>query len=330
MWNISFLFHGRRNETMNFDAFPSGFKIAVVGPGAVGCYYGGKLARHGMNIHFLMRSDFETVKKNGLQIRSPDGDFHLANVNAASSPEEIGPCDLVLIALKTTANKTLEKLIPPLLKENTALLTLQNGFGNEDFLAERFGADRVMGGLCFVCLNRVAPGVVEHYGHGALSIGEFGRPPQPRTRQIVGEFHQTGINSRLVDDLVTERWRKLVWNVPFNGLSIAAGKITTDQILADDGLRALAGNLMAEVIAAAGKEGHPIPHEFIEEQISRTYNMGAYKPSSLIDYAAGHEVEVESIWGEPYRRGLRAGAEVGRLEALYFLLKKLTALPQPS
>lgn len=310
---------------MDFAAFPPGYKIAVVGSGAVGCYYGGRLAEHGRNVHFLMRGDLEAVKKNGLQVRSPDGDFHLTNVNAHGSTDEIGACDLVLISVKTTSNENLTRLIPPLLHERTALLTLQNGFGNEDFLAEHFGAERVMGGLCFVCLNRVAPGVVEHYGHGTLSIGEFGRTPQPRTEQVVSEFRECGIETRLVENLATERWRKLVWNVPFNGLSIAAGKITTDQILADEGLLTLTKNLMREVIGAAAKEGHEIPASFIDKQISRTLEMGAYKPSSLIDYAEGRAVEVESIWGEPYRRGLRAGAEVGRLEALYFLLKKITA-----
>jgi 2-dehydropantoate 2-reductase len=309
---------------MSFEAFGRGYKIAVVGSGAVGCYYGAKLAQCGGNVHFLMRNDLEAVKKNGLQIRSPGGDFHLAQVNACGSTEEIGACDLVLIALKTTANKALEKLIPPLLKENTALLTLQNGFGNEDFLAERFGAERVMGGLCFVCLNRTAPGIVEHFGYGTLSVGEFGRGAQARTRQVVEDFKATGIVTRLVENLATERWRKLVWNVPFNGLSIAGGGITTDLILADEGLQLLTRNLMAEVIEAAGKEGHVIPQEFIEEQVVRTVKMDAYKPSSLIDYLEGREVEVESIWGEPYRRGLRSGASVGRLEMLYYLLKKIT------
>lgn len=310
---------------MNFDAFPPNYKIAVVGSGAVGCYYGGRLANRGFNVHFLMRRDLEAVRKNGLQVRSPDGNFHLAKVNAFGSTGEIGPVDLVLISLKTTANGDLEKLIPPLLHENTALMTLQNGFGNEAFLAERFGPERVMGALCFVCLNRVAHGVVEHYGHGTISIGEYGRFSQGRTRQIVEAFCESGINARLVDDLENERWRKLVWNVPFNGLAIAAGKATTDEILFDEGLRSLARKLMDEVIDAAGREGHHIPAEFAEEQINRTYNMGAYKPSSLIDYAEGREVEVESIWGEPYRRGIRAGGEMPRLEMLYFLLKRLTS-----
>jgi 2-dehydropantoate 2-reductase len=182
-----------------------------------------------------------------------------------------------------------------------------------------------MGGLCFVCLNRTAPGIVEHFGYGALSIGEFGREPQARTRLVVDDFKATGIATRLVENLATERWRKLVWNVPFNGLTIAAGGITTDLVIADEGLRSLCRDLMAEVIGAAGREGHVIPHEFIEEQVARTLKMGAYKPSSLIDYLEGREVEVESIWGEPCRRGLRSGAAVGRLEMLYYLLRKLTS-----
>lgn len=312
---------------MSFEAFEPGYKIAVIGAGAVGCYYGGKLAQAGGNVHFLMRSDLAAVKQNGLTIHSPDGNFHLDPVHAYATTEEIGPCDLVVIAVKTTSNAVLEKLIPPLLKENTALLTLQNGLGNEEFLAQRFGEKRIMGGLCFVCLNRTAPGVIEHYGYGTLSIGEFGREGQPRTRKVVEDFTATGIKTRLVENLATERWRKLVWNVPFNGLSIAGGGITTDLILADEGLLKLTRGLMEEVIAAAGNDGHAIPREFIEEQVKRTYKMDAYKPSSLIDYLDGREVEVESIWGEPYRRGVASGTAMGRLETLYYLLKKITRTP---
>ena len=308
---------------MSFAPFPPGYKIAVVGSGAVGCYYGGRLAQHGRNVHFLMRSDLAAVKKNGLTVRSPDGNFQLPHVNASADVAEIGPCDLVIISVKTTSNPDLLRLLPPLLHAETALLTLQNGLGNEEFLAEHFGAERVMGGLCFVCLNRVGHGTVEHYGHGSLSVGEFSRTPQPRTDQVAGEFRECGIKVRTVEALAAERWRKLVWNVPFNGLSIAAGGITTDQILADEGLLTLLRNLMREIIGIAAKEGHIIPESFIDVQVDRTVGMGAYKPSSLIDFADGRAVEVESIWGEPYLRGLQACAEVGRLEALYFLLKKL-------
>lgn len=299
-------------------------KFAVIGSGAVGCYYGGRLAQNGAEVHFLMRSDLAAVKERGLRIHSGENGFHLENVNAHGSTAEIGPSDVVLIALKTTSNAALEQLVPPLLKKDTCIVTLQNGLGNEEFLAERFGAERVLGGICFVCLNRTAPGVIEHYGHGSLSIGEFQRPPVVRTHEIVEYFRRGGVETRL-EKLMEERWRKLVWNIPFNGLSIAAGSRNVGEILADEGLQTLVKQMMAEVIDAAGRLGHRIPPDFIEEQIRRTIPMGFYQPSSLIDYDLGREVEVESIWGEPCRRALAAGARVPRLEMLYGLLKSLAA-----
>ena len=312
--------------------FPRNPRIAVVGSGAVGCYYGGKLAATGQDVHFLMRADLETVREQGLLIRSTETpEIRLPQVQAYASPEEIGPVDVVLIALKTTANDALEQLIPPLLHAGTALVTLQNGLGNEAFLAEHFGAERIMGALCFVCLNRVAPGVIEHYGHGAISIGEYHRALQPRTLALTEALRNAGIAASAVENLLTERWRKLVWNIPFNGLSIAAGSLTTDLILADPGLQQLTRGLMQEVVAIAAARGHEIPADYIDFQIERTRPMGAYRPSSLIDYQEGRPVEVESIWGEPLREARRAGVDAGRLEALYYLIAQLAAarLKQP-
>ena len=298
----------------------------MVGSGAIGCYYGGKLAAIGHDVHFLMRADLEAVHANGLTLRSTEAPtVHLAKVNAYGGTAEIGPVDLVIVAVKTTSNEALETLIPPLLHPGTALITLQNGLGNEAFLADRFGAGRVMGALCFVCLNRVAPGVIEHYGHGTISIGEFNGPPRERSRALAAALRETGVEANVVDNLITERWRKLLWNIPFNGLCIAAGGITTAEILADPGLEQLVHGLMGEILEIATATGHAIPASYAEYQVARTRPMGAYKPSSLLDWRAGHPVEVESIWGEAYRQARESGVKAGRLEALYFLLKKITA-----
>jgi len=311
---------------MDLSDSPYKPRIAVVGSGAVGCYYGGKLAAAGHDVHFLMRADLDAVRKNGLRIRSTEApEMILSNVNAYGSTGEIGPVDLVLIALKTTSNEALDTLIPPLLHPGTMLVTLQNGLGNEDYLSTHFGVRRVMGALCFVCLNRVAPGVIQHFGHGTISIGEYRGLAKPRTHQLAGALREAGIEANVVDDLITERWRKLVWNVPFNGLSIAAGEITTDLILADPGLEELVRGLMREVVAIAAAHGHDIPASYIDFQIERTLPMGSYHPSSLLDYWAGLPVEVESIWGEPLREAQKIGLDAGRLEALYYLLKRLTA-----
>lgn len=299
------------------------FRIAVIGAGAIGCYYGGKLAQYGRDVHFLMRGDLDVVRKRGLRIRSKGENIHLAKVNAYRSTEEIGPCDLVIVTLKTTSNADLPLLLPPLLHEQTMILTFQNGLGSEEFLAENFGADRVLGGLCFVCLNRVEPGVIEHYDTGRLAIGEFGRYPRPRTHDIAWEFKRCGIVCSVVADLTLERWRKLVWNIPFNGLSVAAGGIHTGAILADDGLRQLTVELMDETIAIANRCGQPLPTAAALELMKRTESIGAYKSSTLIDYLAGRPLEIEAIWGEPLRRGKAAGVTTPRLEMLYRLLVSL-------
>ena len=298
--------------------------MAVVGSGALGSYYGAKLARQGANVRFLMRADLAAVRRDGLRIHEHGAEWTVP-AQAFGSTAEIGPVDLVIIGLKTTGNDGLERLIPPLLHDGTMLLTLQNGLGNEEYLAQRWGAERVLGGLCFVCLNRVAPGVIEHYGHGTLSLGEYGRAPMERTRGIGGLFSAAGVETHVVENLITERWRKLVWNIPFNGLSIATGGRTCDLLLADAGLQKQVRALMLETISAAGALGHGIPESFIDFQIERTYPMGPYKPSSLIDWQEGRVVEVESIWGEPWRQGSAAGAELPRLELLYRLLQQLTA-----
>ena len=299
-------------------------KIAVVGAGAVGCYYGGLLAHAGRDVHFLMRADLDAVRVNGLTIVTRGETLRLPRVQAFATTREIGTCDLVIVALKATANAALEELLPPLLGPETAVLTLQNGLGNEEFLASRWGTERVMGALCFVCLNRTAPGVIEHYDHGTLSVGEYRRAPAARTHAIAEAFRAAGIDARAVENLVTERWRKLLWNIPFNGLAIAAGGATVADVLADDGLRSLARRLMDETLDAARRLGHDIPDDFADFQIERSRSMGAYKPSSLLDWRAGLPVEVEAIWGEPWRQGAATGASMARLETLYRLLKCLT------
>ena len=309
---------------MGKQALP-GFRIAIVGAGAIGSYYGAKLANFGRDVHFLMRSDLPEVRRSGIHIRSKTGNIHVAKVNCYASSGEIGACDLVLIALKTTSNADLLHLLPPLLDATTMLLTLQNGLGNEEFLAEHFGAERVLGGLCFVGLNRVAPGVIEHYAGGRIILAEHTGYPKPQTHDVAWEFKRCGIVCTVAENLGFERWRKLVWNIPFNGLAVAAGGIDTAAILRDDRLRARALALMDEVIAGANACGYALPTALVLKQIQATKAMPVYKPSTLIDFEAGKAIELEAIWGEPLRRAKAAGAQMPELERLYAELRELDA-----
>ena len=294
-------------------------KIAVVGSGAVGGYYGAKIAQK-HDVSFLMRRDLEAVRENGLKIESCDGDFHLPDARAFGSTEEIGPVDLVLIAVKTTSNEVIPTLIPPLLESDTILLTLQNGLGNEEYLNHLFPDQPLMGGLCFVCINRGEPGTIQHLAHGKVEMGEYTNSGVAES--ILKLFQESDIHTQLLSDLGLARWRKLVWNVPFNGLSIAGGGIDTQKILSDPNLFERTTRLMHEIISSAASHGFEIKANFVDTNIERTRSMGPYQPSSLVDFLAGREVEVESIWGEPLRRSQAKGVATPELEKLYLEIRE--------
>jgi 2-dehydropantoate 2-reductase len=298
-------------------------RIVIVGAGAIGSYYGAKLAHGGSDVHFLMRGDLSEIHSFGLRVRGKGENFHVAKVNCYTSTEEIGPCDLVLVAVKATSNGDLVGLIPPLLHERTMLLTLQNGLGNEEFLGDHFGLERVLGGLCFICVTRISRTQVEAYDRGTLVIGEYGRTASKRAYMIAAQFTGCGINCSVTEDLALERWRKLVWNIPFNGLSVLAGGMSTAEILANEDMRRATRALMGEVIVAANQHGHALDKAVAEELIKRTETVDAFKPSTLADWEEGKPLEVEAIWGEPLRRAAAAGAKTPRLEVVYALLKSL-------
>jgi len=324
-------------------------KIAVVGCGAVGSYYGANLARAGADVHFLLRSDYEVVRRQGVLVRSHQGGFRV-RPKCARSAADIGPVDLVLIGLKSTANAEFAKLLPPLVSLKTAILTLQNGLGNEEELARLFSVDQILGGLCFVCLNRLAPGLVHHIAHGRIIVGEFRRWPEPRTHDIAALFRNAGIPCNVTDDLARTHWEKLTWNIPFNGLGVgsAAGLdavisghcptgigqlgpcLTTDKLLADTHWANLVLGLMHEVIAAAGALGFAVPVSLADKQIDRTRSMGAYKASTLIDFERHMPLELESLFLEPLRQAKSSGVLVPRLEALCSLLQQLDHLSENS
>lgn len=301
--------------------------IAVVGSGALGLYYGGRLARAGADAAFLARGDLGVLRERGVEVRAPDVNFTLppGSVKIAASPEEIGPVDLVLVALKATANDQLARLLPPLLGPRTTVLNLQNGLGVDEQVAAVAGAGRTVGGLCFVCVNRVAPGVAECTMAGHIVAGEFAGEPTERTRALAELFKAAGVKMSVSESLADVRWRKLVWNVPFNGLAVARGGITTDVILQSAEMEAEVWALMREVQAAASAHGVAIPEDFVVNQVERTRPMGPYKPSTMIDYVEGRPLEVELIWGEPLRRAKAKGVPTPRLEALYAELLALNA-----
>src|SRR5207247_5481834 len=173
---------------------------------------------HGHYVHFLLRSDYDHVRAHGLRIRSVAGDFELPaeRIRVYADPAAMPKVDLVIVTLKSTENHQFPRLIPPLLHEKTTILTLQNGLGNEQELAELFGAARIVGGVAFVCINRTAPGGIEHLDHGFIRLGEFSPVSggaQHRVLALTNIFTAAGVRASAVDDLLAARWDKLAWNI---------------------------------------------------------------------------------------------------------------------
>jgi len=297
-------------------------KIGIIGSGALGLYYGAVLQRSGEDVHFLLRRDYQAIKKKGLHVYSPSGDFYLPQLSGYQSPEEIGIVDLVIVGLKTISNHHLIELTTPLIGENTAILTLQNGLGNEELLAEAFGPEKVLGGVAFLCSNRGEPGIVHHLGEGKIILGEFSGGFSQRSQDLAKMFQSAGVTCSAVNDLRRARWEKLVWNVPFNGLCALLEKDVTD-LLNHPPSKKLVRELMLEIISGANAQ--PLEEEidgaaFSQHMISFTENMDHYRPSMMIDREEGRPLELEAIYKIPLQHAKAAGVEMPKVEMLYSLL----------
>ena len=304
-------------------------KVALVGPGAVGGYYGAMLANNDHDVHFLFRSTFDAVQSKGLFLvhHAENGRKEsVEGLQAHSSTDSIGVCDWVIVAAKATANAELVNVLRPLVDENTNLLTLQNGMGNVEILSHAFGSDRtILAGLCFTCINRTAPHVIESLLPGYVQFGEFEQSISEEGMKMVHAFESSGVKVRVAESLDEALWRKLCWNVPFNGLAIAGGGITTDLILADPALKKRSHELMLEIQKGAKAYGIEIEDAFLDRQFQLTEPMGPYKPSSLIDFIEGKPVEVDAIWGEALLRGEAKAVEMPELKKLLQELRKATS-----
>ena len=297
-------------------------RIGIVGSGALGLYYGAMLQRSGQDVHFLLRRDYQAIQKEGLQVYSCNGDFHLPQVAAYLTPQDMGPVDLVIVGLKTISNHHLIELVRPLLGAKTAILTLQNGLGNEELLAAAFGDEHVLGGVAFLCSNRGEPGSVHHLGEGKIRLGEFAGGVTPRSRKLAEMFQTAGVSCDAVSDLRRARWEKLVWNMPFNGLSALLEQDVTD-ILHHSPSKELVKNLMFEVISAANAQGLETPIDklnFSEQLISFTENMDHYQPSMMIDRAEGRPLELEAIYAVPLQHAEAVGVSMPQIKMLFTLL----------
>ena len=298
-------------------------KIAIIGTGAIGGYYGGLLVKGGHEVHFLLNSDFEYVSKNGLSIDSPDGSFILPKVNCWKSTKDVPECNLVIICLKTTSNQLLAKILPPLLSNKPDILTLQNGLGNEEVIQKFAEGCHIFGGLCSVAVNKIAPGKIKHINYSSILIGQYNSASiSRRLKRISDAFIKSSIDVQLSEDIIEARWRKLCWNIPFNGLTTIHQK-DTSEIMANAETRQHAIDSISEVISTANAIGKPIENSFREKMIKLTDEMAPYKPSMYVDFLAGRPMEIDTIYRKPINTAEKCGVNMPLTRKLHESLLKL-------
>lgn len=297
------------------------FSYAVIGTGAVGGYYGALLQRSGKDVHFLLHSDYDHVCMHGLRIDSIKGDFRLPRVNSYNEPGRMPRCDVAIVALKATANSVLPQILPQVLNERGTVLLLQNGFGQEEFIAAIKGVKTIVAGLCFICTTKLGPGTISHQDYGSVILAQYtpdGNPAgvTPIMEQLGIDFTNAGITVDLHEDLIEARWRKLVWNIPFSGLTTLFD-INTFQVVTSPDLEKVARNLMEEVALGAEALGRNIPEEFIGKMIGDTKKMRPYFPSMKLDYNARNVMELDALYRSPLEAAARRGRELARIDTLY-------------
>ncbi len=205
------------------------YAYAVIGTGAVGGYYGALLAQAGFDVSFLVRSDLEHVRRHGLRVYSPDGDLVLPRVDAFGDAAELPRADVVIIAVKATANAQLRAILPHVVRPGVIVVLMQNGMGGEDPIAA--AAARAPGRwLVDGVRDEIGPGTIRHQWDRQVTLAPWTPDGKPEATdglaQLAAELAHAGIPVRLLDNLALARWRKLLWNIPFSGLSVALDRDT--------------------------------------------------------------------------------------------------------
>ena len=290
-------------------------RYGVIGVGAIGGYYGSKLAYSGQEVHFLSHSDYQFVKEHGMQVDSCDGSFHLEHVNVYQNAKDMPKCDVVVVGLKTTNNHLLPDLLPPLLHENTVVVLIQNGIGVEADVQKMFPQTQLIAGLAFICSAKTEPGRVNHQCYGSINLGNYSCKDENLYSAILNDFTNAGIQTGSVP-YEEARWKKAVWNMPFNGMTVALNT-QTDLLLKNPATRQLIRDLMMEVIDAARHLGVTgIDESFADMMIETTDAMTPYSPSMKLDYDFHRPMEIDYIYTRPIEMARAAGFRMAKLEML--------------
>jgi 2-dehydropantoate 2-reductase len=305
--------------------------IAIIGTGAIGGYYGARLAHSGSDVHFLLHADYDYVKAHGLTVDSHFGDFSLPQPKVYASIADLPPCDLVCVAVKATANAQIFPQLAGVLKKGGAILLLQNGFGYEQELANLYPDQQILAGMCFICSFRDGPGVIRHTDYGKLSLAVLSPDKKAKSAdaknalaRVAGLFDRAGVETEVHHDLIEARMKKLMWNIPYNGMSVIAD-CQTDALVKDPAMRTATRAVMDEILEAAIACGVTIEPSFADEMVRLTDVMKPYDPSMRLDFLAGRPMEIDAIYGNIIDYAQAHGYEMRYVKMMKWQLTYLQA-----
>lgn len=290
-------------------------RYAIVGTGGIGGYYGGRLAEHGHDVHFLLHSDFEHVREHGLRVDSVRGDIMLQHPNIYCHPQQMPLCDVVLVCLKTTNNHRLPELLSAVADEHSIVILIQNGIGVEEDVQHMLPHLQLVAGLAFICTAKVGPGHIRHQDLGHINLGNYSCTDQERLQAVADDFNAAGIKTHMVEYLEA-RWKKAMWNMPFNGMTVALNT-QTDCLLKHPATRQLIREQMMEIVRAAQQQGiKSLDESFVQQMIEMTDGMTPYSPSMKLDYEHKRPMEIHYIYTRPLEIARAAGMPMPKLEML--------------
>ncbi|HEX2228247.1 MAG TPA: 2-dehydropantoate 2-reductase [Candidatus Binatia bacterium] len=296
-------------------------RIVVMGAGAVGGYFGAKLAAAGHKVAFIARGKhLEALRRGGLRINSPGGALHIQNALFTDDPARTDSADLILLCVKSYDTELAARALEPITREKTAILSLQNGIDNPEKIAQRFGAHRTLAGVVYVGAQVVAPGVIEHSSGGRIILGPLGGGRSQAAKEVHETIAASAIPCEISSDIKSALWRKLLWNAPFCAISCLTGA-SVGSILGSKSLSTLAIDCMEEVRQAAQTCKVELPSRLIDEILEFSKTLGDFKPSMLQDLQAGKPLEYEAFNGIVVRVLGAAGKDAPVNNVFYRTLK---------
>jgi len=296
--------------------------ILVVGTGAVGSFYGGKLAQAGAHVSTLCRSDYNIVKDTGISVKSCWDDFSYKPEQVILKSEQYnGKADYILVTLKALPTINIPEIIRNAVSLETTIVLIQNGIDIEDQLINAFPDNTIISGLAFICVSRIDFGKIDHMDYGRLVLGLYPEGEADKVQILTDLFIKSGVPCKISPNVITDRWKKLVWNTPFNSISVLGGGVDTKTILDNSKSSQLVHDIMEEVCKTAKASGHELPISIIKKNIDDTKKMKPYKTSMLLDYEAGKKMEVEAIIGNVIKIARQNNVPTPTLDTIHALME---------